>query len=63
MRLNEYTISAKDAVSVSPKKLSPIYDESKIRFEMMAVLDILKGAIKDAQRLLDLIDRVPTSRL
>jgi hypothetical protein len=63
MRLSEYRISAKDAVSVSNKLLPPIYDESKIRFEMMAVLDILKGAIKDAQRLLDLIDREPTSRL
>ncbi len=63
MRLSEYTISAKDAVSISPKKLPPIYDEAKIRFEMMAVLDILKSALKDAQRLLDLIDRVPTSRL
>jgi hypothetical protein len=63
MRLNEYTISAKDAVSVAPERLPPIYDENKIRFEVMAVLDILKRSIKDAQRLLDLIDRVPTSRL
>ena len=63
MRLSEYTISAKDAVSVSQGRMPPIYDEVKIRFEMMAVLDILKCAVKDAQRLLDLIDRVPTSRL
>ncbi len=63
MRLSEYTISPQDAVSVSPKTLPPVYDEAKIRFEIMAVLDILKSALKDAQRLLDLIDREPTSRL
>ena len=63
MRLSEYTISPQDAVSVSKKRLPPIYDEERIRFEVMAVLDILKSALKDAQRLLDLIDREPTSRL
>jgi hypothetical protein len=63
MRLNDFTISPQDAVSVAPGRLPPIYDENKIRFEIVAVLDILKCSIKDVQRLLDLIDRVPTSRL
>ena len=63
MRLNDFTISPDDAVSVSPGRLSPVYDENLIRFEVMAVLDLLRGAVNDAQRLLDLIDRVPTSRL
>lgn len=63
MRLNDFTISAKDAVSVAPPKLPPIYDERCIQFELMAVLDVLKGALRDAQRLIDLIDRQPTPRL
>ena len=63
MRLSEYTISPQDAVSVAPGRMPPIYDEDRIRFEMIAVLDILNGAVKDAQRLLDLIDREPTPRL
>ncbi|CUW40033.1 protein of unknown function [Magnetospirillum sp. XM-1] len=63
MRLNDFTISPQDAVSVAPGRLPPIYDENKIRFEIMAVLDILKCALKDAQRLIDLIDLEPTSRL
>ncbi len=63
MRLNDFTISPEDAVSVSPGNLPPIYDESHIRFEVMAVLDLLRGALNDAQRLLDLIDRRSTPRL
>lgn len=63
MRLNDFTISPKDAVSVASGRMPPIYDEGRIRFEMMTVLDVLRGALKDAQRLLDLIDREPTPRL
>ena len=63
MRLNDFTISPRDAVSVSPGRLPPIYDENRIRFEMMAVLDVLRCALQDAQRLIDLIDREPTPRL
>jgi hypothetical protein len=63
MRLNDFTISPQDAVSVAPGRLPPVYDENLVRFEVMAVLDLLRGALHDAQRLLDLIERVPTSRL
>ncbi|CUW37520.1 protein of unknown function [Magnetospirillum sp. XM-1] len=63
MRLNDFTISPENAVSVAPGRLPPVYDENLVRFEVMAVLDLLRGALHDAQRLLDLIDRVPTSRL
>ena len=63
MRLNDFTISPRDAVSVGPRRMPPIYDETRIRCEIMVVLDILRSALKDAQRLIDLIDREPTPRL
>ena len=63
MRLNDFTISPSDATSVGPGRMPPIYDENRIRSEIMVVLDILRSALKDAQRLIDLIDREPTPRL
>ena len=63
MRLNDFTISPKEAISVAPGRMPPIYDEGRIRSEIMVVLDILRSALKDAQRLIDLIDREPTPRL
>lgn len=63
MRLNDFTISPRDAISVSPGRLSPICDERQIKSEMLCVLDVLRDALKDAQRLLDLIERELTARL
>lgn len=63
MRLNDFTISPKDAVSVVPREILPGYSERQIRSEMMCVLDVLCDALLDAQRLLDLIERELTPRL
>jgi hypothetical protein len=63
MRLNDFTISPQDAVSVPQRRQPIIYDERQIRSEMMCVLDVLRDALLDAQRLLDLIERELTPRL
>jgi hypothetical protein len=63
MRLNDFTISPQDAVSVLPRRHPTICDERQIRSEMMCVLDVLRDALQDAQRLLDLIERELTPRL
>lgn len=63
MRLNDFTISPKDAVSAVPMEVLPGYSERHIRSEMMCVLDVIRDALRDAQQLLDLIERELTARL
>ncbi|WP_152426620.1 hypothetical protein [Paramagnetospirillum caucaseum] len=57
MRLNELTVSATDAVSVTPSNNDDIYfaEDGTLGAGLIGILDALKSATHRAERLIDII--------